>query len=87
MRYWQNDFFFSDQIRVRSNFMLTVGLRYELNTVPKEVNRRIESTFGSPEVQQFIDIEKAIVINGISPGSGLERFAGRPERYLSTGYQ
>jgi Carboxypeptidase regulatory-like domain len=76
MRYWQNDFFFSDQIRVRSNFMLTVGLRYELNTVPKEVNRRIESTFGSPEVQQFIDIEKAIVINGISPGSGLERLLG-----------
>ena len=43
MRYWQNNIFLSDQIRVRPNFTLTLGLRYELNTVPAEVNNRIES--------------------------------------------
>src|SRR5262249_31276932 len=45
LKYWQNNLFFADQIRVRPNFTLTLGARYELNTVPKEMNRRIESTF------------------------------------------
>jgi hypothetical protein len=73
MRYWQNDFFFSDQIRIGSRFTLTAGLRYELNTVPTEKDRLIESTFDSPEVSQFEDFEKLFV-----PTSGLETFlAGR----------
>jgi hypothetical protein len=50
LRYWQNNFFFADQIRFRPNLTLTLGARYELNTAPREVNRRIESTFESPEV-------------------------------------
>ncbi len=60
LKYLQNNLFLSDQIRIRPNFTLTLGLRYELNTVPKEVNRRIESTFNSPEVRLLIDIEKQI---------------------------
>ena len=73
LRYWQNDFFFSDQFRIRPNLTLTLGLRYELNTVPTEVDRKIESTFNSPEVKQFEDVEKATF--GVS---GLEQFlAGR----------
>jgi len=60
LRYWQNNLFFADQIRIRPNFTLTLGLRYELNTVPKEVNRQIESTFNSPEVQRYIALERGL---------------------------
>jgi hypothetical protein len=73
LRYWQNDFFFSDQFRIRPNLTLTLGVRYELNTVPTEADRKIESTFDSPEVKQFEDLEKQAF--GVS---GLEQFlAGR----------
>jgi hypothetical protein len=58
LRYWQNDLFLSDQIRIRPNFTLTLGARYQLNTVPREVNRRIETSFNSPEVQRYIALEK-----------------------------
>ncbi len=83
LRYWQNNLFLADQIRVRPNFTLTLGLRYELNTVPREMNNRIESTFNSPEVRQFIEFERELyrnAFNGISPG--LETFlAGRSKIY------
>ena len=71
LRYWQNDFFLADQFRVRSNLSLTFGVRYELNTVPTEADRRIESTFSSPEVKAFADVEKAAF-----GASGLEQFLG-----------
>ena len=50
LRYWQSNFFFSDQIQAGRGFTLTLGVRYDYNTVPTEVNRRIESTFNQPEV-------------------------------------
>jgi hypothetical protein len=50
LRYWQTNFFFSDQIRVNPGFTFTLGVRYDYNTVPTEVNRKIESTFNQPEV-------------------------------------
>lgn len=50
LRYWQTNFFLSDQIRFDPGFTLTLGVRYDYNTVPTEVNRRIESTFNQPEV-------------------------------------
>ncbi len=79
LRYWQNNFFFADQFRVSPDFTLTLGLRYELNTVPTEKDRRIESTFDDPEVQKFIALEKQKL--GVS---GLERFlAGRSKIYDS----
>lgn len=70
LRFWQIDLFAFDRIRFGERFVLTFGLRYELNTVPGESNRRIERTFDSPEVQAFIAAERA------RPGgrSGLERF-------------
>lgn len=69
LRFWQNNIFFEDQIGLGSRFTLTLGVRYELNTVPREVNGRIESSFDSTEVRQFIAEEKRQF--GIS---GFERF-------------
>lgn len=83
LRYWQHNLFVADQIRVRPNFSLTLGLRYELNTVPREVNRRIESTFNSPEVQQYIAIERQLT-QGVfgRPISGFDSFlSGRFKTY------
>ena len=81
LRYWQNNFFLGDQIRFSNRFHLSVGVRYELNTVPKEVDRRIESTFTSPEVKMFADLERTISAQLGSPAvSGFERFLdGRTE--------
>lgn len=73
LRYWQNDFFFSDQIRLRPNLTITAGARYEINTVPVEVNSRIEATFSSPEVERFASLEREA-----TGQSGLDQFlAGR----------
>jgi hypothetical protein len=75
IRYWQNNFFVSDQIRVSPTFTLTLGLRYENNSVPREVNNRIENTFNSAEVQQFQEFERSDFGR-----SGLEQFlAGRTQ--------
>jgi hypothetical protein len=81
LRSWQTSFFFADQIRVRPNFSLTLGLRYELNTVPTEVENRIEATFTSQGVKDFINAEKTAIDPEtkqlISNGkSGLEQFLG-----------
>src|SRR5262245_6821369 len=83
LSYKQYNLFLADQIRVRPNFTLTLGLRYELNTVPEEKYRRIESTFNSPEVRQFIDAEKSVTANVFGkPISGFETFlSGRTKIY------
>ncbi len=85
LRYWQNGIFFADQIRVRPNFTLTLGLRYELNTVPQEVYRRIESSFNSPEVKQYISLEKqgTQLLTGRSI-SGFEEFLGGRSKIYKT---
>jgi hypothetical protein len=83
LRYWQNNLFFADQIRIRPNFTLTLGVRYELNTVPREVNQRIESTFNSPEVRQYIALERGVTEALLGRQvSGFENFlAGRFKIY------
>jgi hypothetical protein len=83
LRYWQHNLFFGDQIRIRPNFTLTLGLRYELNTVPGEANRRIENSFNSPEVKQFISIERELTRSVFGRSvSGLENFlSGRFKIY------
>lgn len=43
LRFTEYDFFFNDNWRVRPNFTLDYGVRYEYNTVPSEVNNRIET--------------------------------------------
>ena len=42
LRITEFNFFFNDNWRVRPNFILDYGLRYEYNTPPHEVNNRIE---------------------------------------------
>jgi hypothetical protein len=42
LRFTEYDFFWTDNWRVRPNFVLDFGVRYEYNTVPTEVNNRIE---------------------------------------------
>jgi hypothetical protein len=77
LRFWQHNLFLADEIRIHHNFTLTLGVRYELNTVPREVDRRIESSFTSPEVRQFVTRERELA--GVS---GLEQFlAGRKAIY------
>jgi Carboxypeptidase regulatory-like domain/TonB dependent receptor len=85
LRYWQYNFFLSDQIRISERFTLTAGARYEFNTVPTEVDRRIESTFSSPLIQAFADLERASTATANQPGvSGFEQFlAGRTKIYNS----
>ncbi len=83
LRYWANSFFFSDQFRVKPNLTLTLGLRYELNSVPGEVNNRIENALTSEALGKFITAEQAFnAAQGRGQVSGLERFfAGRTEIY------
>ena len=47
LRYYQLNFFGQDEWRIRPNLSLSFGLRYEFNTVPREAERRIESTFST----------------------------------------
>lgn len=41
----QLNFFAQDEFRITPKFTLSCGLRYELNTVPKEADKRIENSF------------------------------------------
>ena len=43
--YYQLNFFVQDEWRVSPNLNISLGLRYELNTTPKEADRKIEDTF------------------------------------------
>ncbi|HEX8457888.1 MAG TPA: hypothetical protein VF656_11370, partial [Pyrinomonadaceae bacterium] len=50
LRYYQLNFYAHDDWRLRPNFSLSVGLRYEYNTPPGETAGRIEGTFNDPAV-------------------------------------
>src|SRR5262245_6720761 len=66
LRYYQLNFFASDDWRIRPGLALSFGLRYEYNTPVRELNQRIENTFNDPALQlapslrQFIDGRTAI---------------------------
>ncbi|MCU1264621.1 MAG: hypothetical protein JWM21_939 [Acidobacteria bacterium] len=50
LRYYQYNFYWQDQWRVKPNLSLSFGVRYEYNTPPRESNRRIENTFNDPSL-------------------------------------
>lgn len=50
LRFYQLDFFAQDEWRARDTLSLSFGLRYEYNTPPTEMNRKIESTFNDPSL-------------------------------------
>ncbi|HTH37988.1 MAG TPA: TonB-dependent receptor, partial [Pyrinomonadaceae bacterium] len=48
LSYYQLNFFAQDNWRPARNLTLNFGLRYELNTTPKEADNKIEDTFSAP---------------------------------------
>ena len=50
LRYYQLNFFGQDEWRIKRNFSLSYGLRYEYNTPPRETSEKIERTFSPPEL-------------------------------------
>lgn len=77
LRYYQLGFFGQDEWRLRPNFTLSYGLRYEFNTVPTEKNGLIESTFNSPSLNLVPGLRR--FINGRTDiyGSDLNNFGPR----------
>jgi hypothetical protein len=55
LRLWQYNFFFQDSWRARRGLTLNFGLRYEYNTVPHDVNNRIERTFDLASILPPVD--------------------------------
>jgi Carboxypeptidase regulatory-like domain/TonB dependent receptor len=66
LRYYQWNVFGQDEWRIKRNLSLSFGLRYEYNTPPREVSKKIEKTFNVPELDvvpglsNFIDGRKQI---------------------------
>lgn len=58
LRSWEASFFLADVFRLRPRLSLTFDVQYQLNTVPVDAERRIERSFTSLEVQDFISLEK-----------------------------
>ncbi|HKP87558.1 MAG TPA: hypothetical protein VJZ26_15770, partial [Blastocatellia bacterium] len=52
LRFTEYHFFFNDYWRIRPNLTLDYGLRYEYNTVPREVNNRIENAIRLKELPE-----------------------------------
>jgi hypothetical protein len=64
LRFWQHNFFINDSWRARPGLSIDWGLRYEYNTVPREVNNRIEQTFslaGLPAVDPNLGVSVSYV--------------------------
>jgi hypothetical protein len=68
LRYYQLDLYAQDDWRITPRLSLALGLRYENNTPPREINGLIERTFNDPDLnltgasglRRFIDERKRI---------------------------
>ncbi len=52
LRFTHFNFFFQDEWRATSNFHLTLGARYQFNTVPGTVGRRLEDAFDRASLER-----------------------------------
>lgn len=98
LRYYQWDFFGQDEWRVKPNFTLSYGLRYEYNTPPREQNKLIESTFSGaslsllPGLSSFLGGRKTIFDpdrNNLAPRIGFAyspRWFGDRGTVIRAGY-
>lgn len=50
LRYYQYNYFFQDEWRIRPELSINLGARYEYNTPPRELRGRIENTFNDPSL-------------------------------------
>ena len=90
LRFYQFNFYGQDEWRIRPNLSLSYGLRYEYNSPAREVNRRIEETFGDPALalvpglETLLDERRRIFdpdLNNLSPRVGVAYapgWLGRP---------
>ena len=58
--YYQLNFFAQDDWRIGRKVSLSYGLRYEYNTVPKEADNKIESTFSQTFPAQIADLKNFV---------------------------
>ncbi len=99
LRYYEYNFFGQDEWRVRRNLTLSYGVRYEYNSPPNELNRRIESTFNSPSLSLLPGLRTFLAgrtrifdpdRNNIAPRVGLayarRLFGGERETVFRAGY-
>jgi carboxypeptidase family protein len=68
LRFTEYSFFFNDNWRVRPNFTIDYGVRYEYNSVPREVNDRIENALSlsdlpSPGGSRFDSSDRTAFFN------------------------
>lgn len=76
LSYYQLNFFAQDEWRVKRNFSLSYGLRYEYNTPPKESDDKIERTF---QLQQS-QFPNPTASRGINLFQGFSDFVGGRSR-------
>lgn len=94
LSYNQLNFFVQDDYRIKTNLSISYGLRYELNTVPEEADRKIEDALQSTLPQalsglnQFINGREKIYdldSNNLAPRIGLA-YAPNPSTVIRGGY-
>jgi hypothetical protein len=61
LRYYQMNFFAQNEWRPRRNFSLSYGARYEYNTPPREMHRRIEDAYRAAEAGTGFGIVQRIL--------------------------
>ncbi len=96
LSYNQLNFFVQDEWRAARNLTFNLGLRYELNTTPKEADRKIEETFGMASsfsdflsgLSQFIDGRTSIYEsdrNNLAPRLGFA-YAPKSDTVIRGGF-
>jgi hypothetical protein len=99
LRFYQLNFYAQHDWRLRRNLSLSYGLRYEYNTPPRELHRRIENTFTDPSLDlvpglsEFIDGRTRINdpdLNNLAPRVSLayssDYFGNNRQSVLRAGY-